>query len=75
VGAADAALLFLDVQIARARSRDELQALVPYLSAPDVHLGIDPEFAMTKGGEPGRPRGHLRRAPHQPRHRGARQTS
>ena len=48
------ALLFLDVQIAKSTLQDELQALAPYLQRPDVHLGIDPEFAMTKGGLPGK---------------------
>jgi hypothetical protein len=35
-------------------ARGELAVLAPYLQRPDVHLGIDPEFAMTKGGDPGR---------------------
>lgn len=48
------ALLFLDVQIGKSTLEDELTALLPYLQRPDVHLGIDPEFAMTKGGDPGR---------------------
>jgi hypothetical protein len=48
------ALLFLDVQIGKSTLEEELQVLLPYLSRPDVHLGIDPEFAMTKGGDPGR---------------------
>ena len=48
------AILFLDVQIGKSTLEEELQVLVPYLSRPDVHLGIDPEFAMTKGGDPGR---------------------
>jgi hypothetical protein len=33
---------------------EELKALLPYLQRPDVHLGLDPEFAMTKGGLPGK---------------------
>ncbi len=48
------ALLFLDVQIGKSTLEEELQALVPYLQRPDVHLGLDPEFAMTKGGLPGK---------------------
>jgi hypothetical protein len=48
------ALLFLDVQIGKASLEEELQVLLPFLQRPDVHLGIDPEFAMTKGGDPGR---------------------
>lgn len=47
------ALLFLDIQIGRSSLRDELDRLTPFLRRPDVHLGIDPEFAMTKGGVPG----------------------
>ncbi|MGZ8413389.1 MAG: hypothetical protein ACXWZS_12410 [Gemmatirosa sp.] len=48
------ALLFLDIQIGKSTLEQELAALLPYLQRPDVHLGIDPEFAMTKGGVPGR---------------------
>jgi len=48
------ALLFLDVQIGRSTLEEELKPLLPYLQRPDVHLGLDPEFAMTKGGLPGR---------------------
>jgi hypothetical protein len=48
------ALLFLDVQIGKSTLEEELQALAPYLQRPDVHLGLDPEFAMTKGGLPGK---------------------
>jgi hypothetical protein len=48
------AILFLDVQIGKSTLEAELAPLVPSLQRPDVHLGIDPEFAMTKGGLPGR---------------------
>jgi hypothetical protein len=48
------AILFLDVQIGKSTLESELAYLVPYLKRPDVHLAIDPEFAMTKGGTPGR---------------------
>ena len=48
------AILFLDVQIAKSTLQSELAYLVPYLQRPDVHLGLDPEFAMTKGGLPGK---------------------
>ena len=47
------AILFLDVQIGKSTLQSELAYLVPYLQRPDVHLAIDPEFAMTKGGLPG----------------------
>ena len=48
------AVLFLDVQIGKSTLPAELEALRPWLARPDVHLGIDPEFAMTKGGLPGK---------------------
>jgi hypothetical protein len=48
------ALLFLDLQIGKSTLEEEIKPLLPYLQRPDVHLGLDPEFAMTKGGLPGR---------------------
>lgn len=39
-------LLFLDIQIARSTVQQELPRLIPFLSRPDVHLGLDPEFSM-----------------------------
>ena len=53
------ALLFLDVQIGKSTLTDEITPLLPYLQRPDVHLGLDPEFAMTKGGLPGKRVGTL----------------
>lgn len=47
------ALLFLDVQLGRSSLKEELPRLVPFLRRPDVHLGLDPEFAMPAGGVPG----------------------
>ncbi len=47
------ALLFLDVQVGRSTLRDELPRLVQFLARPNVHLAIDPEFSMKKGGAPG----------------------
>ena len=47
------ALLFLDVQLGRSTLADELPRLVPFLRRPDVHLGLDPEFAMGPNGIPG----------------------
>ncbi|WP_148306416.1 hypothetical protein [Gemmatirosa kalamazoonensis] len=47
------AILFLDVQIGKSTLQSELAYLLPYLQRPDVHLALDPEFAMTKGGLPG----------------------
>jgi hypothetical protein len=47
-------LLFLDLQVARSTLQAELPRLEKFLSRPDVHLGIDPEFAMKRGGLPGK---------------------
>jgi hypothetical protein len=44
------ALVFVDIQVGHSTLRDEVPALEKYLSMPNVHLGIDPEFSM-KGGE------------------------
>ena len=41
---------FVDIQVGHSNVRDEVVPLEKYLSMPDVHLGIDPEFSM-KGGE------------------------
>ncbi|HEY6220863.1 MAG TPA: hypothetical protein VIV65_12490 [Gemmatimonadaceae bacterium] len=40
------ALLFLDVQVGQSTVQEELPRLIPFLSRPDVHLAIDPEFSM-----------------------------
>ena len=47
------ALLFLDVQLGRSTLEDELPRLLPFLARPDVHLGLDPEFAVGEKGIPG----------------------
>ncbi len=48
------ALLFVDVQIGKSSVQAELPRLKTFLENPDVHLGIDPEFAMaTSGAVPG----------------------
>ncbi len=47
------ALLILDVQVGRSLVEKELVPLLPYLSQPDVHLALDPEFAMGADGTPG----------------------
>ena len=44
---------FLDLQIGQATLLDEVRILEPYLHLPDVHLGIDPEFAMSDDEIPG----------------------
>lgn len=40
------ALLFLDIQVGHSTLQQELPRLLPFLSRPDVHLAIDPEFSM-----------------------------
>ena len=39
-------ILFLDVQPGHSTLQAELPKLEPYLKQPDIHLGIDPEFAL-----------------------------
>lgn len=47
------AIVFLDLQVGKSTLRDELPRLTKYLALPNVHLGIDPEFSMKRGGRPG----------------------
>ena len=47
-------LLILDVQVGRGTSAEEVRALEPWLSRPNVHLALDPEFDMREGEVPGR---------------------
>ena len=54
------ALLFLDVQVGKSTVQAEIPRLRPFLENPDVHLAIDPEFAMaTRGVPPGKKIGTL----------------
>jgi hypothetical protein len=46
-------LLILDVQIGRGKVDDEVRWLLPFLKRPNVHLALDPEFAMPSGHVPG----------------------
>ena len=48
------ALMFLDVQVGKSTLQKELPPLAEWLSKPDVHLGIDPEFSMKTGHAPGK---------------------
>jgi hypothetical protein len=48
------ALVFLDVQVGHSDIRVEAPTLEKYLSLPNVHFGIDPEFSMKGGEVPGR---------------------
>ena len=46
------ALVFIDVQVGLSDVQAEIPLFEKYLSMPNVHLGIDPEFAMkAKGGK------------------------
>jgi hypothetical protein len=47
-------IVILEVQPGLSEMMDEVEALEPYLSLPQVHLAIDPEFAMIGRGLPGR---------------------
>jgi hypothetical protein len=47
------ALVFLDVQVGQSNLESELPRLEPYLKLPQVHLGIDPEYAMQGDDVPG----------------------
>ena len=53
------ALLFLDIQLGRSTLAEELRPLAGFLRRPDVHLGLDPEFAMDSTGIPGKRIGAL----------------
>lgn len=46
-------LLFLDLQIGRSSVEAEVRRVLPYLRHPNVHLALDPEFAMGPGQVPG----------------------
>ncbi|HEY9194714.1 MAG TPA: hypothetical protein VIM77_00555 [Mucilaginibacter sp.] len=47
------ALVFLDLQVGFSTVQTEIPKLEKYLSMPNVHLGIDPEFSMKEGSVPG----------------------
>lgn len=46
-------VVFLDLQIGNSDVITETKEIEKYLSMPQVHLGIDPEFAMKPGEKPG----------------------
>ncbi len=48
------AIVFLDIQVGLSSLRSEIPELEKYLSMPNVHLGIDPEFSMKGGHAPGK---------------------
>jgi hypothetical protein len=45
------AITILDIQVGKSTLDAELPVLLPFLSRPDVHLGIDPEFFMHNNRE------------------------
>lgn len=45
------AIVFLDFQLGSSTLAEELPIYSKYLELPNVHLGIDPEFAMLKSGK------------------------
>lgn len=47
------ALLFIDIQVGHSDIRELLPRFDHFLSRPDVHLGLDPEFMMKSGHVPG----------------------
>ena len=53
------ALVFVDIQVGHSSVKAEVNQLVDYLSMPNVHLGIDPEFSMKGGERPGTKIGHF----------------
>lgn len=46
-------IVILEVQAGKADLMGEIKSLEPYLSMPQVHLAIDPEFRMKYGQPPG----------------------
>jgi hypothetical protein len=47
-------IVFLDVQVGQSNVQTEVPLLEKYLKMPQVHLGIDPEFAVASGTPPGK---------------------
>jgi hypothetical protein len=52
-------IVFLDIQTGHSTVAAEIEPLIPFLQRPYVHLALDPEFAMKRGGVPGRRVGTL----------------
>lgn len=51
--------LIVDIQTGWSNVADEVEALRPFLIEPDVHLALDPEFAMSGGIVPGKKIGSM----------------
>jgi hypothetical protein len=47
------ALVFLDIQVGKSTIQTELPEFDKYLKLPNVHIGMDPEFSMKTGHNPG----------------------
>ena len=54
--------LVIDLQIGHSTALAEAEKVLPYLAEPDVHLALDPEFALAGVAEPGARVGSLRAA-------------
>ncbi|HYW51455.1 MAG TPA: hypothetical protein VE861_12665 [Gemmatimonadaceae bacterium] len=48
------ALMFIDIQVGKSTIQQELPVVLKWLERPNVHLGIDAEFSMKDGSNPGR---------------------
>jgi hypothetical protein len=46
-------IVFIDFQVGLSSVQQELPQYAKYLALPNVHVGIDPEFAMKNGAPPG----------------------
>lgn len=46
-------IVFLDIQFGHSTLVEEVEAIKKYLMLPQVHLALDPEFAMQEGKKPG----------------------
>ncbi len=46
-------LIILDIQVGRSVVAPEIRSLLPFLRRPNVHLALDPEFAMRPHEKPG----------------------
>jgi hypothetical protein len=51
--------LVLDLQVGHSTALAETQKVLPYLEEPDVHLALDPEFALAGREKPGEAIGSL----------------
>ena len=45
--------MFLDIQVGKSTIQSELPEFEKYLKLPNVHIGMDPEFSMKTGHNPG----------------------